>query len=198
MTIFEERFLQLKAEVEDLKINIEEKERTVYINMDKFDLARKFDSSLKNDNLRHDTMKDYTNAMFEYLHASNDLIKKISEKASNEFEDQINKLHKDFLVFDDSSRNFTKINYETKRKIEEINSKMNEVVNSEDIELIKKELSPLRHITDKLDGENKNDQKKVGELEIELTELSKKIKFMIDGFDSIIDFLEGTRSNNES
>jgi len=138
-------------------------------------------------------MKDYVNAMFDYLHASNDLINKISEKVSNEFEDQINKLHKVFLRFDGRCRNFNKIHYKTISKLEEIKSKMNRVLNRKDIELIGNELSPLVQIPDKQFEEIKNDKKEVQELDIELTELSKKIKFMIEGFDSILDFLEGNR-----
>ena len=196
MTTFEERFLQLKSEVEELKINIEEKVKIVIINRDRFDLAIKFEASLKNDNLRHDTMKDYTNAMFDSMHASNDFIKKISEKASNEFEDQINKLHKDFLLFDDSFRGFTKIHYETKSKIDEINLKMNKAINSEDIKLIKKELSPLSDITTKQMKDNKNEIERLEKLDVEINELYKKMEFMIDGFNSIIDFLDGNRTSN--
>lgn len=59
-------------------------------------LAHEFDDSPKNAELKNNSQREYVESCIEYLRASNQIVRKISEEAFNKFEDEINEFEINF------------------------------------------------------------------------------------------------------
>lgn len=185
MTPFEERFHQMKADLEDLKIDQDEKDQIMIKKREMRNLAREFDSSPKNTELKNKTQKEYIDACINYLRSSNDIVRKISGPIANKFEDEINKFEKEFSLWSDPTDDLIKKFYKSSEKLNAAISKP-ENYSVDKMNDISKE---ARKNIEKIREKNKAAEQ-IGK---NLTILASKIQNMTDGFDSLIEFIDGNR-----
>jgi len=149
-------------------------------------LADQFDSSPKNSKIKNKAQKEHFLASLEYLRISNDIVKKISEKTSNKFEDEINKLETRYNDWYNGTDELMERFYDSRSKLDEIDAKGMESFSPEEILAI---TGPAKKMLKEI--EEKNALGKVISKDLQI--LSSKISIMTEGFDSLIEFLDGNR-----
>ena len=193
MTQLENRLLQLKGELEELKIVQDEAFQICNKKREMHDLTLQFDYSEKNQEIQNRALSEYIQSTFDFVRASNDIVKRISEKRKNEFEDEINSIEKELSELLESVISAGKESYELETKAQELMSKMYDIKNEDDRKEILSEVEKARKKLNQMLNQSKKQKEKVHELIGDMNNLALKISIMTEGFDSLIEFLDGNR-----
>jgi len=184
--------------LEKLKIIQDEKKEFMNKKNEMYSLSKQFEASAQNLTIKHETVKEATMARLEFIRASNDMVRKISEKRSLEFEDKINKLERDLfdLIKEQNDMEFQivdrkKIRHENEDRLQKI---MTGEPSKKEIDSLKKRLISQQENAEKNIKIAEGYLNRASEINTRGKEIEKEIIIITESFDFLIDFLDGEKS----